>query len=159
MLEAAIAGRQFEIAAQLFVHRTRYQDIPWRGILLQPGRQVDARAVDVTLLLDDVAGMQAHAKGDLHVVRPAGLTQAHLLLNIGGGLDGAVDALEASEKPISGVLHDPPRAPLDGWPDNLGEQRHQARMGRALIGIHQTRIASDVGKQDRGNLASHLRPR
>ena len=81
-------------------------DAAWIGERLQPGRHVDAVAVDVVVVADDVADIDADAKFDAPVRRHIGVALDHAALNVDGAAHGVDDADEFHQHAVAGRLDD-----------------------------------------------------
>src|SRR5207237_3216599 len=85
------------------------------------------------------------------------LAPGDFLLNAERGVERAVDALEAGDKTVAGILDDPAGIVGDQRLDDFGAQRHETHMGVRLMRVHQPPVTGYVRKQGRSKLALHSR--
>ena len=116
---------------------------------LEPGSNIDPIAENVAVFDDDVALVDTDAKLDAAVRRRVGISAGDLPLNLDRATQRIDDAGEFNKKPVAGRLDQPAPMCGDRGVDNLGPDRFQPAEGSFLVNPDQTRIASDIGCQDR----------
>ena len=117
MLLAEIREGDVEFRLDKIVGLLREADAAWRCQSLQADRQVDAVAVDVVLLDDDVAEVNADAKTQATVLRLVSIAGVLLTLPRKGAGGGVDDALEGDEETVSRLLDQPAAVFVDQWND------------------------------------------
>jgi hypothetical protein len=108
LLLAQIIEGEVELVADMVVHRPRHADPAGLGQGFEAGGDVDAVAVDVVVVADDVAEIDADAEFDAPLGRHIGVALGHSLLH----LDGAahrIDDAGATSIPSPVVLTTRPR--------------------------------------------------
>ena len=95
-----------ELAAHLPVGVVGYADAAGLGDTFEPGGNVDAVAVNIAVLDDDVADMNADAELDALVLRHGRVTLDHAVLNFNGTARGVDGACELDQDTIAGPLDD-----------------------------------------------------
>ena len=151
--QVPVAKRQlgFDLVEDL----ARNADTAGLGEPLQTRRDVDAVAVDVVVLDDDVAEVNADPEGDATLLGNGFVTFGDAPLDVDGALDRLDDARELDQNAVAHELDDAPVMPGDRGIDELfavGVERGQ-RAG--LVGFHQAAVPDRVGAQDRGEFAFH----
>jgi len=114
------------------------------GDALEPSGDIDAIAVDVAVLDNDVAEVHPDPEGDASILRCLGITFGHLPLHgncAGNGLD---HARELDQDPIAGGLDDASAMLTDFRIDQLAPMRLQPREGIFLVGAHEPAVARHV---------------
>ena len=120
------------------------------GVRLEPGRDVDAVAVDVVALDDDLGGVDGHAEQDPLFGRLVGGLSGDALLERACAADGVTRGVEQREEAVAGVLDGPAAVLLDAGVQSLGAQAHQPGVREVLVRLHESAVADHVGDQDRG---------
>ena len=105
-LLAQILEGAIEPALDLALDDRRDADPARLGERFQPRRDIDAVAVDVAVLDDDVARIDADAELDALVLRGRGVARRHALLHRDRAGDGFDDARELDEDAVAGGLDD-----------------------------------------------------
>ena len=143
-----------ELAACLVDRGAGDIDRPALGDLLDSHGDVDALAVDVAVLKDDVAESDADPQIEpaLHgnIVGRVG----EVALRLHGASDSVDDAVEGDKRPVAGGLDDAAAAPRDQRLQRL-DQRHHPAMGAGLIEIDEPAVPDDIGRDDGGQPAFH----
>src|SRR6185369_2706039 len=78
---AYILEGEIEPIADLVPHHGGHRNAAWLGDALDPRRDIDAVAIDVTVLEDDVADIHPYAELDPPLFRHIGVPLAHLVLD------------------------------------------------------------------------------
>ena len=151
-LRPEVVAAHFELALNLIVDGARDAHPAGVGELLQPRRYVDAVAEDVALGLDDVAEVDADAKGHAAVRIERGVTPAKLGLNLDPAAHRLDRAREFGQHRIAGRT-DHPAAAIDDPGVHRLAVRGQGFEGGLFVGAHEPAVAFDVGGQDDRDLA------
>src|SRR5262249_36613072 len=122
-------------------------------------RYVDAVAVDVVALDDDVAEVDADAETDQPVVRHALVAHGHLALDVGRALHGIDDAAEFDQRAVAHQLDHAPAMLCDRGIDELAPARLQPLQRAALVGAHEPAVADHVGGKYGGQPPLHASAR
>jgi hypothetical protein len=105
-LLAAILERDVELATHVPIGIVGYADAAGLGDTFEPRRNVDAVAVNITFLDDDVANMNADSEFDALILRHGCVTFDHAVLNLNGTARGVDGARELNQDTIAGPLDD-----------------------------------------------------
>ncbi|ESZ36496.1 hypothetical protein X732_23125 [Mesorhizobium sp. L2C066B000] len=130
---------------------------PRLGHSLEACGDVDAIAVDVIFLNDDITEIDADAKPDVAGVGGALVSDSHPALNRGSALDGINDAGEFYQRPVSHELDNPTVEFLDRGVDQFSTATLQSFERADLILAHERAVADHVGSKDRGKPSLHVR--
>jgi hypothetical protein len=123
------------------------------GDAFQTRGDIDAVAHQVAVgFLDHVAEVNADAEFDPPLLRQAGVSLGHAVLNFDGAAHGLDHAPEFDQSAVAGALDDTPAMRGDGRIDQVATQRPQPRERPLLVGAGQPAVAGDVGRQDRRKL-------
>ena len=110
VLQRLLAGvLEGEIEPVADVSRTdcrKRQCRPALAMLSMPRRDVDASPIDVVVLEDDVAEVDADAELDAAVLRHIGVALAHPALDVGGAGHRVHHARELDQHAVAGELDD-----------------------------------------------------
>ena len=155
LLPAAVGEIQIELVADQAVDLAGDADAARLRQALEPGRHVDAVAVDIVRLDDDVAEVDPHAEQHAAFLRLIGVQLGHRRLDRHRALDRVDHAGELDQRAVAGLFHDSAVPLGDPRIDDLSQQLHQARMGRGLVHSHEAAVANNVRSQDRGEAAIH----
>src|SRR5262249_25797765 len=135
---AQIFELEFGLAPDLFERAFRQTHAARHALVLDARGHIHAVAEDVVVVADDVADVDADAKGDLSV--PAG----HLLLN-GYGARHRVDrAGEFDQEAVAGRLDDPAPVLPNGRIDDVAADGLESFERADFVGAHQPRITGNV---------------
>ncbi len=127
------------------------------GELLKPRGDVDALAVPVRPLDDQLAEIDADAHVDALVLGKACVSLRHPALDVDGALDRVDNARELGEKPVAHQLEDCAAMGRDRRLDQFRPVDFEPLEGSRLVQLHQTAVAGDVGGEDGGELPFHER--
>jgi hypothetical protein len=106
LLLSRIVEGEVELVADMVVHRPRHADPAGLGQGFEAGGDVDAVAVDVVVVADNVANIYADAKFDALIRRHLDIAFDHSALDIDGAANGVDDADEFHQHAVSGRLND-----------------------------------------------------
>ena len=116
---------------------------------------VDAVAVDVVALDDDVAEIDADAEIEPLLGRHGGVALRLLLLHLDGAAHGVDDAGELDQQAVAHGLDQPPVMGGDLRLEDLLQVGLEAGARALLVDLAQAAIADDIGDQDGGEPTLH----
>jgi hypothetical protein len=150
---AEILESRVHAAPDLFVRARGNHDAAGRSNGLEPCGDVDAVAVHVVFLDDDLAEVDADAQHDPAIGRHAGIRGEQLALQFDRGLDRVHRAAEFHQHAVAHQLDD---ASFVRTHDRLDDRlaalgQHGERAG--LVRAHHARITHDIGECNRGEAA------
>ena len=159
-LRSAALDSDRDLVAHLVRGGARYVDPAGLRQGLDPRRDVDAVAVDVVSIDDDVADIDPDTELDPPFGRAVGSVLGHQLLDFHGAGHGVDGASELDQRAVAHQLDHPARMTRHLRVDDCVAQRFEAGERSAFVGFHQTRIADDIeskygGKPALNPLASH----
>ena len=134
----------------LFIGRCRYADFARSGRPLKTCRDVDTVPMNVGLVDDDVADVDANPKDDPLVLWNFGIPSQHAVLNYHRAGHCIHDARELNEDAIAGRLYD---AAVMGGDSRVGEfsaDGLEGTQGSDLVNAREAAIANDVTYEDCG---------
>src|SRR5262249_15151014 len=111
---------------------------------LETGRDVDAVAVNVLVVDDDVAEVQPDAKFDAAFCRYLGITLGHSALDLDCAAYRVDDTGELDEDAVARGLDDAAAMLLDFGIDQFAPMALQRGERAFLVDPHQPRIARDI---------------
>src|SRR4029453_3348653 len=149
-LLANVLEAEAELVAHLIVNVARNADSTRLGKRLQPCRHVDAVAINIVVVADDVADIDSNAELDAALDRQLGIALDHAALNVDGATDGVDDADELQNHPIPAGLEDSAAMLGDLGIDQFLAMLLQLAKRAFLVGAHQPAVASNVHSQNRG---------
>ena len=144
---------EVELVAHLVVHDAAHTDTARLGERFQTRRYIDAVAIDVVVVEDDVAEIDPDAELDALILRHPSVALGHRLLHLDRAAHRVDDTGELDQQPVAGGLDDPAPMLLDLRITQLAADRLQRGERALLVRPHQPRIARDIGGQDRGETA------
>src|SRR6516165_10534419 len=153
-LLAAVVEGNVQPVLDLVAYHAADADFSGLGQGFKAGGDIDTVAIEVALVEDDVAEIDADAKLDTPLDRHIGVAPSYRLLDLDGAPHRIDDAGELDEQPVAGRLDDAASVFLDLGIRQLSPDCLQRGERAFLIGTHQPRIAGDVGGEDRGEAAS-----
>jgi hypothetical protein len=114
----------------------------------EPGGDVDSIAKNVAVLDDDIAHVDADAKGDLLAGRDIRVPLAHRLLHLDRAAQGIDDTGELDQKAVARGLDD--AAPMFGdlGIDQFTAARSKRRESARFVLSHQTTVAGHIGGEN-----------
>jgi hypothetical protein len=101
---AHVLEGEVHAVAHLFVDRRRYADAAGRRQPFEPGRDIDAVAVDVVTVDNHVAKIDADAEGNPAVFRLVAIVLGHGLLDLRGGAHRVDNAREFDQYAVAHQL-------------------------------------------------------
>jgi hypothetical protein len=131
-----------------FAHHRRTGDAARPRKPLEPGRHVDAVAIEIVAVDDDVAEIDADAELDVPVLGNPGVALHHAALDFDGAARRVEDAAELDQEAVAHHLEDAPAMLGHGGIEELAAMVAERPQGAFLIGFHQPAVADDVGRQD-----------
>src|SRR5208283_3601428 len=149
VLLAEILECEIELVTDLVAHDPADADSAGLGQGFEAGGDIDAVAINVALVDDDVAEVDADAELYPFVGRHVGVAPDHFALDLDGIAHRIDDAGELGQEAVAGGLDDAAPVLGDLGVAELAPYRRQRDQGAFLVGAHQPRIAGDIGRQDR----------
>src|SRR5215831_6122602 len=144
-LLAAVLEGKVEPVADLIAHHAADAHFARLGESFEARGDIDAVAVDIALVENHVAEVDADAKLDAPFHRHVGVALCHCLLDLDGATHRIDDARKLDEQPVAGGLDDAAPVLLDLRIPQLAPDRLQPGERAFLVGTHQPRIAGNVG--------------
>jgi hypothetical protein len=124
------------------------------GDAFQSRGDVDPVAHQIAVaLLYNVAEMDADPKFNALVGRDLSVALDHRPLDFNGEVHRVDDAAELDDAAVTRALDDAPVVHGDDRVDQVAAERPQPRQNPILVGSGKTRIADNVGHQDRGQFS------
>src|SRR6516162_707553 len=148
-LFADIGKLGLDLGAHLAERVVRYADAAGLGDAFEPRGDVDAVAVDVAVLDDDVAEVDADPEGDPFLLRCRGIALDHRSLHGERAGDRLDHARELDQQAVAGRLDDSAVVPGYHWIDQLSAMGVEPRERAFLVLAHQPAVAGDIGREDR----------
>ena len=141
-LLAQILEAGFDAVANGFVDEAGNADSAFVGERFQAGRDIDAFAVDVAPVVDDIAEIDAHAEFQRAV--------GHFFLHVDGAGDGLLDGGKLDQEPVAGQLDDAAGMGAHGGIDDTFPGRRPSGDGAVRVFFHKPRVSSHVSGKDGG---------
>ncbi len=149
-LRAHRSEGEVEALAHPLAHLARDAHPAGLGQPLEPGGDVDAIAIDVLALDNDVAKVNPDAEADALGLGEVRLPPRHALLDRDRAGDGVHHARELAEHAVARQLDDPAAVLGDERLDQLLAVGLQPGQRAGLVLTHEPRVADHVGRQDGG---------
>ena len=137
-----------ELVANLVAGAPRDTNSAWLGQALEPSCHVDPVAIDIVVLDDNVADVDANAELDAPIIGDAGVAIRHTRLHGDGALHGIDDAAELDQHAVTCRLDDAAVALRDFGVDELLSMGFRVGQGAHLIGTHEAAEADHIGGQN-----------
>src|SRR5271167_2834741 len=138
---------KWHLVADLVAHGSGYADATRLGQLLEPCRHIDAVAMNVLALDDDVTKIDTHAIDDLLVFGLAGIALTHRSLHRDRAADRLDHARKLNQNAVAGGLDDSPVMLANLWIDQLAADGLEPRNRSLLVRPHQPAVAGNVSGQ------------
>jgi hypothetical protein len=135
----------------------RHPDAARLRQLLQSCGNVDALAVTVVALDDDLAEVEPDPHLEALIVRHCSVAFRQAALQADRALDGIDDAAELGKQPIAHQLENAAVVPRNLRLEQFLSARHQPPMRARLVTLHQGGVADHIGSEDSGELSVHAR--
>ena len=163
-LLALIEELQLELVADLIAHHRRAGDAARPRQALEPRRHVDAVAIEIVAIDDDVAEIDADAELDVPVLGNPGVALRHAALDFDRTARRIQNAAELDQKAVAHHLEDAPAMLGDGGIEELAAMLAKRAERALFIGLHEPAVADHVGRQDGRQpplnlLLAHFSPR
>src|SRR3984893_8784418 len=149
LLLASVLKDEVELVAHLVAHDPADADPAGLGQRLQPCGDIDPVAINVVLLDDDIAEIDADAEFDAPHLVNLDIAQRHLALQLDCTTHRIDDARDLGPQSITGRFDNAAAMLGDLGVRYFAAQRRQDRVRAFLVLAHQPRIARDIGRQDR----------
>src|SRR5262245_54664911 len=118
-LFALVDELDFELVADLVTHHRRTGNAAGPHQPFEPGRQIDAIAVEILAIDDDVPDIDADAEFDLAIIGDPGIAVMHAGLDLDSTARGVEHAAELDEEAVAHYLEDAPAVFCDSWIEEL----------------------------------------
>ena len=123
--------------------------------LLDARGDVHAIAIDIAVLEDDVAEVDADAELDAPVGRHVGIAPPHAVLDLDGGAHSVSYAVELDQQAVASGLDDAAIVLFDDGIDELDAMGPEASERAALVHLHEPTVADHVRRHDRRKPVFH----
>ena len=120
------------------------------GQTFEPRRHVDAVAIDVVTIDDDIADIDAVAEDQSLVLGTIGVPARYCRLHFGRKLHRFDGAGELHQHAVAGRLDHAPAMFGNHGIDQLAAQCVELGERPLLVGLHQPRVAGQIGREDGG---------
>ena len=157
MLPAERLELDAKLVPGVVIRRTRDDDAVRFADALQPGGDIDAIAVDVVAIDDDVAEIDADPERDPRVLGEGLTLDGDRTLDLHGAGHGIDHAGELDQRAVAHELHDAAVMVRDHRIDHIAAQRLEPGQGARLVEAHEAAVPHHVGGEDRDQLAFDLR--
>src|ERR1700682_4258660 len=137
LLLALVVEGEVELVAHLIEDHPADADAAWLGKRFQPGGDIDAVAIDVVVVADDVADIDADAKLNALVGPNVGIALGHAALHLDRAAHRIDDAGEFHQYAVAGGFDNAAAVLLDLEVDEVAPDCLQRRQSALLIGAHQ----------------------
>ena len=121
---------------------------PRLGEAFQTRRNVDAVAVDIATIDNDVADIDADPQLGTSIARHLGIARDHATLDVHRAMNRIDNADELDQHAVASRLDDPPAILGDPRIDQLAAMQLQLRERSLFIDTHHPAVADDIGRQD-----------
>ena len=146
-LLALVEELQLELVADLVAHDRRTGDAAGARQALQSRRHVDAVAVEVVALDDDVAEIDADAELDMPVLGHSGVALQHAALDLDRAARRVEDTAEFDQEAVAHHLEDAAVVFGDGGIEELAAVLLQGTHRPLFISLHEAAVAHHIGRQ------------
>src|SRR5215471_18692677 len=141
---AHILKRKIELIAHFIAHNAADADAPWLRQGFETRRDVDAVAIDVLPVNDNIAHVQANPKLNTPLRRNLGIALGHLPLDIDSTAQGVDDTGKLNKHAVARRLNNAPAVFRDLGIDDRASVALERGQCAFFIQTHQPRIASDI---------------
>src|SRR5215472_6600584 len=153
---ASVLERKVGLAFKL-VADTACDVYPARFVkTLQASRDIDAVAIDVLVIDDYVAGIDADAELDPAICRDAGIVLGQFALDIETAAHRVHRAVELDQKTVARGADQPAMVLGDFGLEQIFDMSGEAKVCALFIDPHQPGIADDIRHQNGGEPASQV---
>ena len=132
----------------MIAHGARYADPAGFGESLQSGSNIHPVAVDVAVLDDDVAEIDAHTEYDPLFLANAVIAIRHPALDRDGTGDSLNDARELDQQTIARRLYDPALVLADLRVDEFTTMGSEPRKCAGFVLTHEAAVTGDIGGEN-----------
>src|SRR5262249_37671354 len=144
LLVAHVLERKIELIAHLIAHDAADADPAWLRQSLQTRSDIDAVAVNILVVDDDVTDVETDAKLDTLFRRDLGVALGDLPLDVDRAAYRIDDARKLDEDAVARGLDDAPAVLRDFWIDDRASVALECGQRAFLIHAHQPRIACNI---------------
>ena len=149
-LLAHVLEAEAQLVSHLVVDLARNHDAAGLGERLQPRGHVDAVAINIVVVADDVADVDADAELDAPIGWHIGIAFGHAALDFDGAAHSIDDADEFHQHAVAGGLDDAAPVLGDLGIDQFLAMRLELAKRAFLVDAHQPAVAGDVARENRG---------
>src|SRR5262245_4048342 len=132
LLLASVIECKIELVAYLISHHATNADPAGRRQGFEPRGDIDPVAIDIPLIVHDVAEIDANAELDPLIHRHLGIAHSHLALGVDGAPHRVYDTRELDQEAIAGNSDDTAAVLLDHRIGDFAAQ-HPQPFERALL--------------------------
>src|SRR6516165_8277602 len=154
ILDPSISGvleKKTRMPAQLFADGRGDRYPAGFGQPFEPGSNIDAVAVNIIFLGDNIARIDADAQLQLAVAGGI-IAGGQTALDSDGAIHRVDGAVELNEEPVALAAEKSTLVQRDRWFDHGSDATGKPDVRAFLVDAHQTAIADDIGEKDRGKL-------
>jgi hypothetical protein len=144
-----------DIGSDVVVDLLRQHHAARLGDAFEPGRDVDAVAIDVAALDDHVTEMDTDPQMQLVPLADGGVARTEAALDLDRALQCLDDARELDQRAVAHQLDRAPRVALDCRVDDVGPDLLEAAQRPRLVALHQAAEADHVHRDDGRELPFH----
>ena len=158
VLDLAVPERlvaAYDLVLDLLVDRTRDIDLTGLGNALDACGDVDAVAVDIIRLYDDVAEIDANPVFEPRMLRKRGVAADQILLDDDAASNGLDGAIENGDEAIARRLHQRAMVLDDAGLDDIPFDPLDASMRSLLVVLHDATVRGDITDDDRRKATRH----
>jgi len=109
---------------------------------------IDAVAIDVVTVDDDVPDVDADPKRNPILFGAAGIVLANPLLDLDRAGHSVYRTGELDQRPVAHELDHRARMGRDHWIDDLAPQRLEPSQGPGLVNSHEARVSDYISRQN-----------
>ena len=142
-----------EAVADMVANRARNANLAGLRQRFQSSRDIDAVAVNITPVPDDVAEVDPHTELDAPRLGDVSVSLGHRLLHLDRAAHRIDDAGELDQEPVAGGFDDAASVLLDLRIAQLAADRLHFSKRALLVVTHQPRISRHIGGEDSGEAA------
>jgi hypothetical protein len=136
------------VSAKLVQACAGHDDAARLSVALEARRHVYTIAEDVMIFDDDIGRCHRHPEADSLFHRLLDRGRHHVPLQCDCTLNGITSEVENRDESIAGILDHVTEMGGDAWIEYLRPQAHQPGVRVVLVGLHQPRVADDVGGEN-----------
>jgi hypothetical protein len=132
----------------------RNEDAAWRRLPFETSRNVNAIAIEIITVNDNVSDVNADPKRDTLVVASIEICCGHRPLELDSRVERIDDAGELNQRAITNQLDEPTAVASQSWFKQLGPVLSQYRQSSAFVALHQARVPDCIQRHYGGQLTA-----